>query len=103
MNKQGVLRREQQAIYRSIKATVAQLDHWDHDQRVQERRRLSANANHPNGILDRQALAQYRARLSKGMLDLIDPPCDLCGSSKHLTDKCHLELKDGHIVASGER
>jgi hypothetical protein len=67
---QQAIRREQEVICRSIKATVAQLEYWDNDQRVQERRRNIANANYPKGVLDRQALAQHRARVSQGTLDL---------------------------------
>jgi hypothetical protein len=99
---QQAIRREQETIYRSIKATVAQLDHWDNDQRVQERRRVIANANYPNGVLDRQTLAQHRARVSQGTLDLIDPQCTLCGSLEHLTDECHLEIRNGQVVQRAE-
>jgi hypothetical protein len=101
-SEQQVIRREQQSIRRSIKATIAQLDHWDNDQRELERRRTTANANYPNGVLDRKTLAQHRARVSQGTLDLLDPPCTLCSSRKHLTDECHLETRDGQVVTREE-
>jgi hypothetical protein len=83
------------SIRDTIKAIVAQLDHWETDQREQERRRITANASYPKGVTDRQALAQHRAKTSLHTQHLFDPPCDLCGSTVHLSSECDTATKEG--------
>jgi hypothetical protein len=78
------------AIRNTIKAIVAQLDSWTSDQRDLETRRRTASASFPRGLTDRRDTAQHRARTAIGTHNLQDPPCELCGSTLHLSDECDL-------------
>jgi hypothetical protein len=86
------------AIRNTIKAIIAQLDRWAVDQRGLERRRTEANSRYPRGFSDRQDIAQHRARTALNTQDLRDPPCDLCGSTLHLSDECdRIERKNSSV------
>jgi hypothetical protein len=88
------------AIRNTIKAIIAQLDRWAVDQQGLERRRAEANARYPRGLSDRQDIAQHRARTALQTQDLRDPPCDLCGSTVHLSDECdRIERVNPHNIS----
>jgi hypothetical protein len=76
-------------IRATIKAIVAQLDHWEEDQLRLSRHRVASNENFGGRAL-RVTLSQQRARAALGTLDLQDPPCEDCGATGHLTNECGL-------------
>jgi hypothetical protein len=101
MNK-NVIQNKTQNIRATIKSIVAQLDRWETDQRDLERRRTTANASYPQGISDRRSLAAHRARDSQHTLDLIDPPCNWCDSTGHLTDECDQVARETGLRSTSE-
>jgi hypothetical protein len=101
MNKK-VIQYKTRTIRDTIKSIIAQLDRWETDQRELERRRISANASYPKGLTDRQALAVHRAQQSQDTLELIDPPCDWCDSTSHLTGECDRIARDSGLISTSE-
>jgi hypothetical protein len=82
-DKEGLARQ----IRSTIKAIVAQLDSWESDQFKFRVKRKAANAL-SGGLKQRLAVSRARACATQETDPNQDPPCDLCGSSIHLSDEC---------------
>ena len=70
-----------------IKSLVAQLDVWEESQRKLRKQREAADALN-GGRRQRLIDSRRRAQIAQGTEALLDPPCDLCGLSTHLSDEC---------------
>jgi hypothetical protein len=79
--------RQATQIRTNIKAAVAQLDSWILTQANLRRQRIEAIAS-SGGHQQRRLQARSIAVSSQGTQFIEDPPCDLCGSSDHLSDEC---------------
>ena len=75
-------------IRTNLKAAIAQLDSWNGVQANFRQQRDAANASSIGGHHQRRLEARNRAIISQGTQLIKDPPCNLCGSSNHLSDEC---------------
>jgi hypothetical protein len=98
------LKNEAKSIRSAIKATVVQLDNWDKDKEVRDKKRAAENARYPNGFQDRLDLARFRAKTSSIKANLaVGSCCEYCESTTHATGECDQDSDEEDIQEEGEQ